>query len=65
MFVSEDGTKFRTYKEYCNSPLLDEDIKVLLLSRGDRTPQNTYEESLKKELDRIKAEGKSFEVDFE
>lgn len=63
-YTDPEGNVHDSYQAYCNSPDLDPDLVVIKLSKGERTPQNDYERKVLAELEEIKRQGKSFEVDF-
>ena len=63
MNTGVEGYKYKSYKECVNSP--DLDLIYSKLWTGERTPQNKWEEEIKKELDEMKSQGKSLELNFE
>lgn len=65
MNTDVEGYKYKSYEEYVNSSNLDLDLIYSKLWTGERTPQNKWEEEIKKELDEMKSQGKNLELNFE
>ena len=63
-YTDSEGNVYNSYEDYCNSPDLDSDLVVIKLWNGQRIPQNEYERKLKIDLDEMKRNGQSLEVDF-
>lgn len=63
-YTDDDGIEYESYEAYCNAPDLDLDIIGIMLTTGRRTPQNEWEESLLKEINQLKADGKGIEFPF-
>ena len=53
MYIDVDGNKYKSYKDYVNSPDLDPENIYIKLLAGVRTPQNDKERTIKAEMDEI------------
>ena len=61
-YVAPDGTVYKSYEEYVNSPDLDLDLVQLKLYQRQRKPQNDSEERLLSEIKKAEKEGKYLEL---
>lgn len=57
MYIDIDGNKYKSYKDYVNSPDLDPETVYIKLLSGVRTPQNNEERKIKAEMNEIIANG--------
>ena len=63
-YISNDGKRYNSYEDYCNSDDLDYDIKCVLLATWRRIPQNDNERELLDEINELKRKGKQIVFPF-
>lgn len=64
-YIDDNGKKWHSYQEYCNSDEPDFDVICVMLETGRRIPQNAWERQYIKDCQRYKELGIATELPFD